>query len=84
MTTDLRTTGYIYDPQTGHNAAWLDSNGDVHDGSTGEKIYKATRDGKLFNLDGTFTGSYLTDLSGPRGADEAEAFARLKKLAKQG
>jgi hypothetical protein len=39
MTTELRTTGYIYDPQTGRNAAWLDSNGDVHDGATGEKIY---------------------------------------------
>jgi hypothetical protein len=82
MTTGLRTTGYIYDPQTGHSAAWLDSNGAVHSSVTGEKIYTATRDGKLYDLDGTFTGLHLADLNGPRGANEVAAFSRLKKLAK--
>lgn len=83
MTTELRTTGYIYDPQTGRNAAWLDSNGDVHDGATGEKIYTATREGKLYELDGTFTGSYLGDLNGPRGDNGVAAFARLAKLGRK-
>ena len=82
MTTELITTGYIYDPQTGHNAARVDDNGDVYSNDTGEKIYTATRDGKLLNLDGTFTGSYLGDLNGPREVDEVAAFGRLKKLAK--
>lgn len=83
MTTELRTTGYIYDPQTGRNAAWLNSAGDVHDGVTGEKIYTATPDGKLYELDGTFTGSYLSDLNGTRGDNGIAAFARLKRLAKK-
>ena len=29
-----------------------------------------------------FTGSYLSDLNGPRGDNGVAAFARLKKLAK--
>ena len=80
------TTGFIYDPQTGHNTARLTSDGFLYlyDPETGteKKIGTATRDGKLYDLDGKFTGLYLRDLHGPAGNDNGAAFDRFKKLAK--
>jgi hypothetical protein len=80
------TTGYIYDPQTGRNSAWLDSDGDIYcydaETDTKKKIGTATRDGKLYDLDGKFTGLHLRDLHGPAGNDDGAAFARFRKLAK--
>ena len=55
-----------YAPLTGHNFARLDSVGDIYccdtDSDTERKIWTATRDGKLYDLDGEFTGRYLRDL----------------------
>ncbi len=60
------TTGFIYDRWTGHNYARVDSLGDVYcydaESDTERKIGTATHDGKLIDLDGKFTGSYLRDL----------------------
>jgi hypothetical protein len=60
-----RTTGFIYDPVTGHNYARLDSEGNIFSCDIeGEKakMATATRDGKLYDLDGNFTGLYLSEL----------------------
>jgi hypothetical protein len=80
-----RTTGYIYDPVTGDNSMWLTSDGNVrwHDveKDTQKNIGTATRDGKLYDSKGNFTGLYLRDLLGPTGNDDGAAFNRLKKRA---
>jgi hypothetical protein len=49
---------------------------------TKKKIGTASRDGKVYDLEGNFTGLYLRDLRGPAGNDDGAAFARFKKLAK--
>jgi hypothetical protein len=74
------TTGFIYDPLTGHNFARLDSVGDIYscdiEGNEA-KMATATRDGKLYDLDGNFTGLYLRDLHGPAGENDGGSFARI-------
>jgi hypothetical protein len=80
------TTGYIYDPLTGDNSMWLTSDGNVYwydaENDTKKKIATASRDGKLYDLDGEFTGLYLQGLHGPAGNDDGAASARFRKLAK--
>jgi hypothetical protein len=80
------TTAYIYDPLTGENSMWLTSDGIVYwydaENDTKKKIGTATRDGKLLDLDGQFTGLYLKDLYGPAGNNDGAAFARLKNMAR--
>jgi hypothetical protein len=60
------TTGFIYDSVTGRNLARLDSDGDIYfwytECETERKIGTATRDGKVYSLDGEFTGQYLREL----------------------
>ena len=66
------TTAYIGDPLTGDNSMWLTSDGSVYwydaEKDIEKKIGTATRDGKLHDLDGEFTGLYLRDLHGPARA----------------
>lgn len=64
----MMTTGFIYNPQTGDNIARLTIDGDFiwydPETDTEKKIGTATRDGKLYDLDGKFTDLYLRDLHG--------------------
>jgi hypothetical protein len=59
------TIGFIYDSLTGHNFAQLDSAGNIYrydtDSDTERKFWTATRDRKLYDLDGKFTGHYLRE-----------------------
>jgi hypothetical protein len=75
---DKWTVGFMYDTQAGRCAYWLDSLGDIYSCDTGEKSATFTRDGKLCDINGKFTGYYLGDLRPNDGA----AFAEFKKLAK--
>lgn len=79
-----RITGFIYDPVTGHNVAQLDSVGDIY-GRDGEgkvrKIASATREGKLYDLEGNFTGLYLGELH-PANGDAQSSSEKFKRLAK--
>lgn len=80
------TTGFIYDPLTGHNLARLDSVGDIYscdiEGNEA-KFATATRDGKLYGLDGNFTGLYLRDLHETAGDNDGRSFAAFAQLAKR-
>ena len=61
-----RTTGFIFHPLTGHYYARLDNVGDVYcydaQSDNESKIGTATRNGKLLDLNGDFTGICLRDL----------------------
>lgn len=80
------TTGFIYHPLTGHNFARLDSVGDIYscdiEGNEA-KFATATRNGKLYDLDGNFTGLYLRDLDETAGGNDSGSFAAFEQLAKR-